>query len=47
MNTVLITGCSSGFGHQTALYFLDQEWTVVGAAGHAQTAGGRHRQRQF
>ena len=29
MNTVLITGCSSGFGRETALYFLDQGWTVV------------------
>ena len=29
MNTVLITGCSSGFGRETAVYFLDQGWTVV------------------
>jgi NAD(P)-dependent dehydrogenase (short-subunit alcohol dehydrogenase family) len=29
MNTVLITGCSSGFGLDTAQYFLDQGWTVI------------------
>lgn len=29
MNTVLITGCSTGFGRETATYFLDQGWTVV------------------
>lgn len=29
MNTILITGCSSGFGLETARYFLDREWTVV------------------
>lgn len=29
MNTVLITGCSSGFGLETARYFLDRNWTVV------------------
>ncbi len=29
MNTVLITGCSTGFGRETALHFLDQGWSVV------------------
>ncbi len=28
-NTILITGCSSGFGLETARYFLDRDWTVV------------------
>lgn len=29
MTTVLITGCSSGFGLETARCFLDRGWTVV------------------
>lgn len=29
MNTVLITGCSSGFGQEIARYFLDREWRVI------------------
>lgn len=29
MKTVLITGCSSGFGLETARYFLDRDWRVV------------------
>lgn len=29
MNTVLITGCSSGFGLEIARHFLDRDWTVV------------------
>ncbi|RZJ46225.1 MAG: SDR family NAD(P)-dependent oxidoreductase, partial [Brevundimonas sp.] len=29
MQTVLITGCSTGFGRETALEFLDKGWTVV------------------
>ena len=29
MNTVLITGCSSGFGLEIAKFFLDQGWNVV------------------
>ena len=29
MKTVLVTGCSSGFGLETARYFLDREWNVV------------------
>ncbi|SEL52184.1 Short-chain dehydrogenase [Pseudoxanthomonas sp. GM95] len=29
MNTVLITGCSSGFGLETARHFLAQGWQVI------------------
>jgi NAD(P)-dependent dehydrogenase (short-subunit alcohol dehydrogenase family) len=29
MKTVLITGCSSGFGLDTARYFLDHDWNVI------------------
>lgn len=29
MNTVLITGSSTGFGRETAAYFLEQGWNVV------------------
>ena len=29
MNTVLITGCSTGFGREIAAYFLEQGWNVV------------------
>lgn len=29
MKTVLITGCSSGFGLVTAQYFLDRDWRVI------------------
>lgn len=29
MKTVLITGCSSGFGLETAKYFLDRDWAVI------------------
>ena len=29
MKTVMITGCSSGFGLATARYFLDRDWNVV------------------
>ena len=29
MHTILITGCSSGFGLETARYFLDRDWTVI------------------
>src|SRR5690606_21809169 len=29
MNTVMITGCSSGFGRETAAHFLDRKWSVV------------------
>jgi NAD(P)-dependent dehydrogenase (short-subunit alcohol dehydrogenase family) len=29
MKTVLITGCSSGYGLETARHFLAQGWNVV------------------
>lgn len=29
MKTILITGCSTGFGRETALYFLEQGWDVI------------------
>ena len=29
MKTVLITGCSSGFGLETAKHFLDRDWKVI------------------
>lgn len=29
MKTVLITGCSSGFGFETANYFLQRDWNVI------------------
>jgi NAD(P)-dependent dehydrogenase (short-subunit alcohol dehydrogenase family) len=29
MKTVLITGCSSGFGLATARHFLDRDWNVI------------------
>jgi NAD(P)-dependent dehydrogenase (short-subunit alcohol dehydrogenase family) len=29
MKTVLITGCSSGFGLATARYFLERDWRVI------------------
>ena len=29
MQTILITGCSSGFGLETAKYFLEREWNVI------------------
>ncbi|RBO90943.1 SDR family oxidoreductase [Pseudochrobactrum asaccharolyticum] len=29
MSTILITGCSSGFGLETARYFLERDWTVI------------------
>jgi NAD(P)-dependent dehydrogenase (short-subunit alcohol dehydrogenase family) len=29
MKTILITGCSSGFGLETARYFLDHGWKVI------------------
>ncbi|MET0934562.1 MAG: SDR family oxidoreductase [Luteibacter sp.] len=29
MKTILITGCSSGFGLEIARYFLDRDWHVV------------------
>ena len=29
MKTVLITGCSTGFGLETARYFLQRDWRVI------------------
>ncbi|MEO8777740.1 MAG: SDR family NAD(P)-dependent oxidoreductase, partial [Rhodanobacter sp.] len=29
MQTILITGCSSGFGLETARHFLDRDWQVI------------------
>ena len=29
MQTVLITGCSTGFGLETARLFLERDWTVI------------------
>lgn len=29
MKTIFITGCSTGFGRETALYFLDKGWNVI------------------
>ena len=29
MKTILITGCSSGFGLETAKHFLDRDWAVI------------------
>ena len=29
MNTILITGCSSGFGLETARLFLERDWNVI------------------
>ena len=29
MNTVIITGCSSGFGVEIARHFLDRDWQVI------------------
>lgn len=29
MQTILITGCSSGFGLETARYFHDRDWNVI------------------
>ena len=38
MNTVLITGCSSGYGLETARYFLAQGWNVVATMRRPQAA---------
>ena len=34
MSTILITGCSSGFGLQTAKLFLARGWEVIATIGH-------------
>ncbi|MEH6664966.1 MAG: SDR family oxidoreductase [Brevundimonas sp.] len=47
MQTVLITGCSTGFGRETALEFLDKGWNVVATmrdpTASTLPAGGRLR----
>ena len=35
--TVLITGCSSGIGKETALYFAQNDWNVVATIYKAAT----------
>jgi NAD(P)-dependent dehydrogenase (short-subunit alcohol dehydrogenase family) len=39
MNTVRITGCSSGYGLETARHFHSQGWNVI--------ATGEHRMQRF
>ncbi len=45
MPTVLITGCSTGFGRETALYFIEKGWTVFATmrnpAANTMPASGR------
>jgi NAD(P)-dependent dehydrogenase (short-subunit alcohol dehydrogenase family) len=36
MKTVLITGCSSGFGLEIARYFLQRDWQVIATMRTAQ-----------
>jgi NAD(P)-dependent dehydrogenase (short-subunit alcohol dehydrogenase family) len=36
MNTILITGASSGYGLETARYFHDRGWTVIATMRHPQ-----------
>ena len=36
MNTVLITGCSSGYGLETARHFHKQGWNVIATMRHAR-----------
>lgn len=40
MKTVLLTGCSSGYGHATALKFLEQGWNVVATMRAPEKAQG-------
>lgn len=39
MSTVMITGCSSGFGFETALHFLDKGWSVIATMRKPDTTG--------
>lgn len=34
MKTILITGCSSGYGQETARHFLDKGWNVIATMRH-------------
>lgn len=47
MSTILITGCSSGFGLETARLFLDRDWDVVATmrAPHAERLPASDRLR--
>lgn len=40
--TVLITGCSSGYGKATAEYFIDQGWNVVATMRNPDARLGNH-----
>ena len=45
MNTVLITGCSSGYGRETARYFHEQGWNVVATMRTPRADGLPHSER--
>ena len=45
MKTVLITGCSSGYGRATATHFLERGWNVVATMRSPQKALGLPRVR--
>ena len=45
MNTVLITGCSSGYGRETARYFHEQGWNVVATMRTPRADGLTHSER--
>jgi len=38
MKTILITGCSSGFGLETARYFMNRDWKVIATMRQPQEA---------
>ena len=45
MKTIMITGSSSGYGLETARYFLSKDWNVIAtmripARGHPATIAG-------
>ena len=42
MQTIMITGCSSGFGLETARYFLEQGWKVIATMRAPQTRFGEN-----
>ncbi len=43
MQTIMITGCSSGFGLETARYFLEQGWKVIATMRAPQEGVTRQR----